>query len=351
MAARVTPKKTAKKTNGRKTGVRHSSAAQNSPASDLAVYLRRHSGMIVLVVTAVLTGILLFTGYRAATAAAVFELKYLDIKGENRIVREDIQQIVRRQTAKTGVWNADVDAIRAELEKNSWVKSAVVSRVLPDGLRVRVTERTPLFAVKTTDGKTIWIDDETRTLGALTNDERAEAPLLLNWTETVSDATRKANISRLQVMRDVRDAARSLGIADKLHSVDAGELQEIKVFVKIGEDIVPIFLGADDFAPRLKRGWAAAEAESEKMLTLSHVSHLIAHEKNISIVTKTVGAELKENKAKSSAPVVAAPTKKTPEIVKKAEPLKTNEPKKSEKAEKSSAANETKKKDDKAKKP
>ena len=114
---------------------------------------------------AVLVGVLIFAGYRAAASASFFQARNVDVSGTSRANADDIRAVVRRGVAQTGVWRADLGAISHELKSVAWVKEAVVSRVLPDGLRVRVTEREPRAIVRTSAGKFLWVDDEGVNLG------------------------------------------------------------------------------------------------------------------------------------------------------------------------------------------
>src|ERR1044072_5400992 len=79
-------------------------------------------------------GFLLFMGYRTVTASEVFDVKTIDINGVNRTSKDEIERVVRAQTEKSGVWNADLKEIKSGIERMIMVKSAVVSRVLPDGM-------------------------------------------------------------------------------------------------------------------------------------------------------------------------------------------------------------------------
>src|SRR4030095_863336 len=89
----------------------------------------------------VVLGVLLFTGYRAAASASFFRLRHVDVQGNTRASSEAVQTAVQREVAAGGVWQADLKEISARLEKLPWIRSAVVSRVLPDGIRVRISER------------------------------------------------------------------------------------------------------------------------------------------------------------------------------------------------------------------
>ena len=70
------------------------------------------------VLVAVCVGVLLFTAYRAATVAAFFQVQRVDVAGAARMPAEVVETIVRRRVASTGVWKADLDGIRHELERH-----------------------------------------------------------------------------------------------------------------------------------------------------------------------------------------------------------------------------------------
>jgi cell division septal protein FtsQ len=90
-------------------------------------------------------GFLGFMGYRTVTASEFFDVKKIDVRGVTHASKGDIERIVSAQTEKLGVWNADLKDIKDKVERLDYVKSAAVSRVLPDGVRVNVVERVPIF--------------------------------------------------------------------------------------------------------------------------------------------------------------------------------------------------------------
>ena len=119
---------------------------------------------IVLVIVA---AVLVFVGYHTASSASLFKVRRVDVSGASRTSADEIGTLVRRAAAKTGVWRADLPAISAELERLPGVKTAVVSRVLPDGLRVRITERVPAGVVRTSAGHFVWTDEDAVVLGEM----------------------------------------------------------------------------------------------------------------------------------------------------------------------------------------
>jgi cell division protein FtsQ len=97
--------------------------------------------------------VLVFLGYRAAASASFFQIKKIETRGVTRASNESIMSTVRRDVAATGVWRADLAALGSHLEKLPWVRTAIVTRVLPDGIRVRITERQPRVVVRTSAGR------------------------------------------------------------------------------------------------------------------------------------------------------------------------------------------------------
>ncbi|HEX9918784.1 MAG TPA: FtsQ-type POTRA domain-containing protein, partial [Pyrinomonadaceae bacterium] len=101
-----------------------------------------------------------FMAYRTAASSSFFQLRTVDVSGVAQGSEDQIKAVVRRAGGASGVWKADLSLISAELERQPWVRQAVVTRVLPSGLRVRITERTPRAVVRTAAGRFVWVDDD-----------------------------------------------------------------------------------------------------------------------------------------------------------------------------------------------
>ncbi|HEX9963011.1 MAG TPA: FtsQ-type POTRA domain-containing protein, partial [Pyrinomonadaceae bacterium] len=149
-------------------------------------------------------GFLTFMGYRTVTASSFFDMKKVEVRGANRVSREEIEKIVRVEMAKSSVWNANVDEIRTEIEKLAFVKSVAVSRVLPDGVRVNVTERTPRAIVRLNSGD-FWVDDDALVLGKAEKSELQSAFIMRGWDEAKTDKTLKDNQERVRLFRKITE--------------------------------------------------------------------------------------------------------------------------------------------------
>jgi len=125
----------------------------------------RYVPLVLKLTLAVSMGVLAFVGYRAAVSASFFKVRNVDVDGATRASRDEIRAAVLR-LSNAGAWQADLEAIAGEVKSLPWVRDAVVTRVLPAGLRVRVTEREPRIIAHTSAGKLAWVDDDGVTLGA-----------------------------------------------------------------------------------------------------------------------------------------------------------------------------------------
>ncbi len=195
-------------------------------------------------------------GYRTATASAFFDVKNVETRGLNRASKTEIENIVSRQAAKTGVWNADLAEIKRDVERLNFVKSAAVSRILPDGVRVNLTERQPRAVVSLESGE-FWADEEGVLLAKV--DEKDERPpfVLKGWDESKSLKAFDENKERVKVYLKMLEEWQDFELAKRVSEVNLKDLQETQAFVQDSGEKVKITLGNDDFGKRLRDGLKA----------------------------------------------------------------------------------------------
>jgi hypothetical protein len=198
---------------------------------------------------ALIVGLLLFAGYRAAGSASFFRARSVDVSGTTRISSRQISELVLERVAPTGVWRADLDAISRELKRVAWVKEAVVSRVLPDGLRVRVTEREPRAVVRTDAGKFIWVDEDAVSLGPASP---ADQIFMRGWDEAGTEAARAQNRERVEKFLTMTRDLEAKGVSRRISEVDLGELHDVRAQLTGDDSQIEIQLGDEDLGDRLK---------------------------------------------------------------------------------------------------
>lgn len=192
-------------------------------------------------------------GYRTVTASEFFDVRKVDVRGAARSSKEDIEKIVGGEAEKFGVWNTDLNAVKDRIERLAYVKSAAVSRVLPDGVRVNVVERVPKAVVRIGGGD-FWVDDEAVILGLIGKNEERPAFFLRGWDESKTENAQKDNQVRVKMYQKMLEDWREFDLARRVKEVDLEDSQDPKAIVEDSGFSVSIDLGKENYGRRLKTG-------------------------------------------------------------------------------------------------
>jgi cell division protein FtsQ len=215
----------------------------------------------------------LFVGYRVAASASLFQVRSVDVTGTSRISAAEIEVLTRRAAARTGVWRADLSAISTELQRLPGIRSAVVSRVLPDGLRVRVTERVPLAVVRTSAGHFFWVDDEGVALGEMKNTDSVPSFFIRGWNEEGTEEARKDNAEKVQKYLEVAREWSALGLSERVSEVNLLDLHDVRAQLAGNDSQIEVRLGGQELGERLKQGLDALDKYRQTLRgsTITHV--------------------------------------------------------------------------------
>jgi cell division septal protein FtsQ len=199
----------------------------------------------------VATGIVVFLGYRAAASASFFQVRSVETRGTKRASTDAIEKVVRQNVGQTGVWRADLVELSGHLERLPWVRTAVVTRVLPDGIRVRIVEREPRLVVRTSAGRFIWVDDDGVFLEDMKPTDQMSDFFLRGWNEEGSASAAAENRERvkkfLQLQRDWNDQ----GLSERVSEVNLLDLRDVRAQLAGDDSQIEIRLGAQDQGQRL----------------------------------------------------------------------------------------------------
>jgi len=179
-----------------------------------------------------------------------------------RASTEQIKTTVLGDVAETGVWRADLDKISKDLERLPWVRSAIVTRVLPDGIRVRVTERVPRAVVRTNSGRFIWVDDDAVFLGEMASTDQMPTFFLRGWNEDSTNAQteNRARIARFLELQHEWDAQ---SISERVSEVNLQDPRDVCVQLAGDDSQIEIRLGGEDQAARLKKALTVLDDERQ----------------------------------------------------------------------------------------
>jgi cell division protein FtsQ len=208
-------------------------------------------------------GLIAFVGYRAAASASFFQVRSIETRGASRASVEDIKSLVRRDVAESGVWRADLQALSGHLEKLPWVRTAVVTRVLPDGIRVRVTEREPRAVVRTSAGRFVWVDDDAVYLGEMAPTDQMPAFFLRGWNEDDSSAAQTENRARVARFLQLQRDWSAQGVSERVSEVNLLDVRDVRVQLAGDDSQIEVRLGSEDQSARLGKALAVLDAQRQ----------------------------------------------------------------------------------------
>lgn len=208
-------------------------------------------------------GTIAVVGYRAAASASFFQIRTIETRGAARASLDDIEAVVRRDVSQTGVWQADLAALCKHLERLPWVRTAVVSRVLPDGIRVRITEREPKAVVRTSAGRFIWVDDDAIYLGEMSPTDQMPAFFLRGWNEDDTAGAQPENRERVTKFLELQRNWNSQGLAERVSEVNLLDLHDVRVQLAGDDSQIEVRLGSEDQGSRLSKALTVLDAQRQ----------------------------------------------------------------------------------------
>ena len=247
----------AKKIRKQGTRVKHTSRKRSEQESTGAsIFERLGGGIVPLVLCAAIVGclgVVLFLTYETIAASSFFRLRNVSVNGTDRASAGDIEKIVTANAEKPGVWNADLLAIKQKIENVTFVKTAAVSRRLPSGLNVTVTERVPIAIVRIGGGDFL-ADGEGVILAPAKAEEKQIPFTMLGWSEEKSEKAAKDNAERLKMYQKMLAEWKDYDLAKRVKQVDISDLREPKATLEDSGMPVTIMLSRDNFGKQLADG-------------------------------------------------------------------------------------------------
>jgi len=208
--------------------------------------------LIVCIVASL--ALVMFFGFRSVAASSFFEIEEIETAGLTNVSREKITAIVQSRIAGKGLWEADLDEIKFEIGRIDYVRHVSVSRVLPQKIRVIVSERKPVGLVRN-EGKTYRIDRDAKLLEEVKGKSRDRSSfVMLGWNPDISDKAEKANRERLDLYLKLKEEWKRFDLANRVIAVDLENLRDVSAIISESGKRVTISLGSEDFGKRLKEG-------------------------------------------------------------------------------------------------
>jgi cell division protein FtsQ len=191
-------------------------------------------------------------GYRAASSASLFQVRTIEVVGTSRTSAVEIEGLVRRAVSRTGVWRADLSALSADIGRVPGVRRAVVTRVLPDTLRVRITERVPLAVVRNTAGHFAWVDEEGVTLSQMKSTDQMPPFFIIGWNEDGTNEAREGNAERVRKYQEALREWQAANVADRVSEINLFDVRDVRAQLAGDDSQIEVRVGAQDLGGRLK---------------------------------------------------------------------------------------------------
>ena len=244
-------------------------------------------------VLAIVVGILIFAGYRVAASASFFQVRKIEVQGASRVSANEIQALVRKDVEKTGVWKADLIGMNERLEQLPWIRTAVVSRVLPDGIRVRITERVPRAVVRTASGRFRWVDDDAVLLGEMMPTDQIPAFFLRGLKEEDPEGARQENRERVAKFLELQRDWDAAGLSERVSEVNLIDIRDVRAQLAGDNSQIEVRLGSEDHGKRLQD--ALNVLDGKQIANGSHISYIDLSQGKRAIVGLTSGAHANDS--------------------------------------------------------
>jgi cell division protein FtsQ len=177
----------------------------------------------------------------------------IQIAGNTHISRAQLLSVFGEDVERN-IFNVPLAARRTELQQLPWVAHATVMRLLPDHLRIAVTERTPVAFVR--QGDQIGMVDASGVLLDLPADAPGDPhysfPVVTGIDASDPLSTRAA---RMKIYTAFTSDLDSTGdhISQKLSEVDLSNPEDVKALIPEGPNDVLVHFGESDFLARYQK--------------------------------------------------------------------------------------------------
>ncbi len=177
----------------------------------------------------------------------------IEVNGNHIVSREAVlQQFVHDRNRS--VLRVPLDARRSQLEQIPWVESASVQRILPNRLRIELTERTPVAFAR--NGNELALIDAHGVILDRPQGEDLHFPIVTGVSEEVPQDQREKRMQTYEeFMKDI-DLVRA-GSSDRVSEIDLSNPKDLRVVMtglaSAGDaQAVTIHFGASEFTGKYK---------------------------------------------------------------------------------------------------
>jgi cell division protein FtsQ len=177
----------------------------------------------------------------------------IEVTGNHIVSREAVLQQFVRDRGRS-VLRVPLGARRSAIEEISWIESATVQRILPNRIRVDLTERTPIAFLR--NGTELALIDSHGVILDRPHGEELQFPIVTGLSESMPREERGKRMQTYQEFMSDIDLVRS-GSSDRVSEVDMAnpkDLRAVMTGIANASDpqAVTIHFGAADFTGKYR---------------------------------------------------------------------------------------------------
>jgi cell division protein FtsQ len=208
-------------------------------------------GMIAtaLITAAALAGDFLYH----SPQVALLKPDQVELSGNHVVSRDAVLQQFARDRGHS-VLSIPLDARRSALEELSWVESASVQRILPNRIRVEITERTPIAFLR--NGTELALIDSHGVILDRPRGENFQFPIVSGLSDSMSREERGRRMQTYQEFVKDIDLVRA-NSSDRVSEIDLANPKDLRavmtgIAAPNDQQSVSIQFGLNDFAGKYR---------------------------------------------------------------------------------------------------
>ncbi len=177
----------------------------------------------------------------------------IDLLGNHIVSRESVLQLFAHDRNRS-VLRIPLDARRSQLEQLPWVESASLQRILPNRIRVELTERTPIAFLR--NGNELALIDAHGVILNRPESEDLHFPIVTGLPDSMPREEREKRIETYQEFLRDADLVRS-GSSDRVSEIDLSNAKDLRVVMTglasaTDSQAVTIHFGNSDFTGKYR---------------------------------------------------------------------------------------------------
>jgi len=177
----------------------------------------------------------------------------IDVNGNRIVAREEIQKLFMHDRNHS-VLSIPLEARRGQIQEIPWVEEASVQRILPNRLRVEITERTPVAFFR--NGSELTLIDAHGVLLERPEGEDFHFPIVTGMTENLGREEREKRMQVYQEFMKNIDLVKP-GSSERVSEADLGNPRDLcAVLTGFGNDgsapAITVHFGQGDFTGKYR---------------------------------------------------------------------------------------------------